>query len=50
VRAVKAGVDLCAVHEVGVALEMGEFGVAWPGEVMGVKAGNGPAGGSDMEV
>jgi len=50
VGAVEAGVDFDAVEAVGVALKVGEFGVAGCGEVVGKVFGEGPAGGADVEV
>ena len=50
VRAVDAGVDLDAMETVGIALEMGERGIAGWREVVGVFLGQSPAGGTDVEV
>lgn len=50
VRAMEAGVDLDGVEAVGVALEVGEVGVAGWGEVVGVVAGEGPAGGANVDA
>ncbi len=49
-RAVEAGVDFDAMEAVGVALEVGEFGVAGGWEGGGVVLGEGPAGGADVDV
>lgn len=50
VGAVEAGVDFYAMEMVGVALEVGEFGVAGWREEGGVVLGESPAGGADVEV
>jgi hypothetical protein len=50
VRAMEAGVDFYAMDEVGVALEVGEFLVAGGWKEVCVVAGEGPAGGADVEV
>jgi len=47
---VEAGVDLDAMETVGIALEMGERGIAGWREVVGVFLGQSPAGGTDVEV
>ena len=50
VGAVEAGVDFDALEAMGVALEVGELGVAGRGEVGRVVFGERPAGGADVDV
>lgn len=50
VGAVEAGVDFDAGEPVGVTLEVSEVVGTWRREVVGVRFGEGPTGGADVDV